>query len=68
MKMKGKNMKGYEKMGDYEECPDCNEVLSGFLFLSRRGKNRKKFWLVIKVIQGKKRPYVARKLCATQGL
>ena len=42
MKMKGKNMKGYESMGDYEECPDCNEVLSGFLFLSRRGKNRKK--------------------------
>ena len=35
-------MKGYERMGNYEECPDCYEVLSGFLFLSRRGKNRKK--------------------------
>ena len=45
---------GYDRIGigNYrnEECLESYEVFSRFLFLSRRGKTGKKFWLVIKVI------------------
>ena len=40
----------------------------GFCSFLEEEKTERKFWLVIKVIKGKKRPYVARKMCATQGL
>ena len=40
----------------------------GFCSFLEEKKTEKKFWIAIKVIKGKKRPYVAGQLCATQGL
>ncbi len=53
--------------GEYEECPEINEILSGFCSFHEVEKSRD-----AEVNQDqykdKKRPYVARKMCATQGL
>ena len=40
----------------------------GFCSFLEEEKTDRKFWHVTKVIKGKKRPYVARRMCATQGL
>jgi hypothetical protein len=54
-------------MGGYEICPDSYEILSGFCSFHEVRKAG-----MLRVSQGqyteRKRPYVARKLCATQGL
>ena len=48
--------------------PDSYEILSGFLLLSRSGVKQKETWIFQGQYKNKKRPYVARKMCATQGL
>ena len=54
-------------MGGYEICPDSYEILSGFCSFHEVRKAG-----MLSSYQGqyknKKRPYVARKMCATQGL
>ena len=53
-------------MGGYEICPDSYEILSGFCSFHEVRKAG-----MLRGSQGqyknKKRPYVARKMCATQG-